>query len=391
MTHRLSKLLLLGALAMLWLPAISFSWHSISKQKWKSKPLVGVQMAAPPASLTIEHLTDGSFQRSVAQFIGPSIPFYADAVRLHNQLFYTALRLPTSRHIIVGKDDYLLNPVYNNAYCRRDLKKSTKDFASWALMLREIQDKIEARGQIFIYVLTPSKIEHLPDTLPFGFPCPSKDRQQFLAAAVAHLEDQGVNYLDATASVHETFPKYGYEPFPVGGIHWTDLAVYPSVLAIIRAINTGKGKAVIDPYEITVEEAKHPTSIDRDFASLLNLLWEPAARRTAQISVASAVPPHCPAPVSIIAVGGSFFTSLGTGLSVAPCPPKVAQLTYFVIDTRHFNGGLLSVEQRPNYELLLSSDVVLVEENAGILLNTNHIPALHNYLHTGSLTVRGLY
>jgi alginate O-acetyltransferase complex protein AlgJ len=391
MTERLSKLLMLVALFALWLPALSLGWNSISARKWRSKPLVGVQLTPAPASLAFKHLIDGSFQRSLGRFIGPSIPYYADAVRMHNQVFYETLRLPTPRNILVGKDGYLHHSAYIQAYCHRDIERSTQEFRTWARMLREIQDKIESRGQTFIYVLTPSKIEHIPETLPAGYPCPSKDRQQFLATAVTHLRNQGVKHVDATAGVNETGRKYGYDPFPTGGIHWTDLSAYPALLEIIHAINTSKGARVIEPYEIAVSKAQRPTSTDQDFATLLNLLWVPKAHSTAQISVATPAPARCPEPISIVAVGGSFFTSLGAGLSKAPCPPKVSQLAYFVVNTLHFKQGQLSFDQQPDYDLLKSPDVVLVEENAGILLKTQHVPALHNYLNTGELPKRALY
>jgi alginate O-acetyltransferase complex protein AlgJ len=390
MTQRLSKLLMLGALAVLWLPALSFGWNAVSRHKLKSQSLIGVQVAAIPASLTIEHLVDGSFQRSFAQYIGSAIPFHASAVRLHNQVFYATLRLSTLQYIVVGKNDQLLNPAYITAYCYRSIAKSAQNFDSWAQMLREIQDKIESRGQIFIYVLTPSKIEQLPEALPLGLPCPSKDRQQFLPAAVAHLQDRGVKYIDATATVNQEPRKYGYEPFPVGGIHWTDLASYPATMKIIQIINASKEKTVIEPYSITVRPG-NPTATERDFLSLLNLSWLPRKIKTAQISVDASVHAPCLPPVSIVAIGGSFFTSLGTGLSVSPCPPKISQLTYFVIATMHFAGGVFTLDQTPDYSLLASSDVVLVEENAGILLNTKHIGALHKYLYTGELPQRVLY
>lgn len=392
MTHKLSKPLMMGALALLWLPAIAFAWNLVvAKPKWRSKPLTGVQMTAAPVPLTFERVKDGSFQRSFAKRIGPSIPFFADAVRLHNQVLYSALGLTTSPHIIVGKGRFLHNPTYMSAYCHRDIESSAPEFEGWARMLREIQDKVEARGQTFLYVLTPSKIEHLPDTLPPGFPCPSTDQPRFLAAALARLDDHGVKYVDATAGIDAIRPKYGYDPFPPGGIHWTDLAAYPPALEIIRRINTSLGKTVVPPFDIDVGQSPRATGSDRDYVELLNLFWEPRSPGLAKISIAASPPPRCPDAVSILAVGGSFFTALGTNLSLAPCPPKVSQLSYFVIDTRHFRDGKLTFDKAPDYSLLASSDVVVVEENAGIFLKTKHIPALHKYLHTGDLPERALY
>jgi alginate O-acetyltransferase complex protein AlgJ len=391
MTDRLSRSLMLGALALLWLPAIAFGWNMVAKPQWRSKPLSGVQLASAPAPLTLERLTDGAFQRDLAKRIGPAIPFFADAVRLHNQVLYSVFGLTTSPHIVVGKDSFLHNPTYMGAYCHRDIESSAEDFERWARMLREIQDKVEARGQTFLYVLTPSKIEHLPDTLPPGFPCPSTDQPRFLAAALARLDVHGVKYVDATAGIEAIRPKYGYDPFPPGGIHWTELAAYPPALEIIRRINSSRGKTVIAPFDISVGQTPRATGSDRDYVELLNLFWEPRSSGAAKISVAAPTPSRCSETVSVIAVGGSFFTALGTNLSLTSCPPKLSQLSYFVIDTRHFLNGKMILDKAPDYGLLSLSDVVLVEENAGIFLKTKHIPALHKYLHTGELPQRALY
>jgi alginate O-acetyltransferase complex protein AlgJ len=392
MTHRLSRPLMLAALALLWLPAVALGWNTVAKWKWRSKPLIGVEAKAAPIPLTMEGLSDGSFQRSLAKRIGPSIPFFSDAVRLHNQVLYSAFGLSGSPHIIIGKENFLHNPGFASAYCHRDIESSADAFEKWARMLREIQDKIESRGQIFIYILTPSKIEHLPETLPPGFPCPSGDGLRFLAAGIGYLEKHGVNYIDATAHIDEIRDAYGYEPFPAGGIHWTDLAAYPATLELIRRINARQGKAVIEPYQIAVGQAPRPSDFDRDYVELLNLFWRPRLGNTAQISVATTIPAErCPKPVSIITVGGSFFTAMGTNLSLAPCPPQVSQLSYLVIETRHFRNGKLIFDKGPDYALLASADVVLVEENAGVFLKTRHIPALHKYLLTGELPERSLY
>ena len=391
MTHKLSKSLMLAALALLWLPAIAFAWNAVTKSKWQSKPLSGVQMTAAPVPFTLQRVKDGSFQRSMARQIGPSIPFFADAVRLHNQVLYSAFGLTTSRHIIVGKDRFLHNPAYASAYCHRDIESSAEEFERWARMLHEIQDKVEARGQTFLYVLTPSKIEHLPDTLPTGFPCPSTDQPRFLAAALARLDDHGVKYVDATSGIDAIRPKYGYDPFPAGGIHWTELAAYPPALEIIRKINARKGKTIIEPFDITVSRTPRAMGSDRDYVELLNLYWEPRSGDLAKISVVGDVPTRCPETVSLVAVAGSFFDNLGRNLSMAPCPPKLSLLAYFIIHTAHFQNGEMIVDKAPDYSLLMSSDVVLVEENAGMFLKTTHIAALHKYLHTGELPQRAFY
>jgi alginate O-acetyltransferase complex protein AlgJ len=388
-----SRLIIMLALGLLWLPAVAYGWNAMAPWTWtwRSNDLIGVQLAGAAPSLTPEAFANGSLQDSLARTVGPSIPFYGDAVRLHNQILYAGFGISPSPHILIGKDGYLHNPAYANAYCSRDIAASAAEFRDWARKLRETQDLVERRGQIFLYVLTPSKVEHIPHTLPEGFPCPSPDRHSFVAAAVAHLDAAGVKHVDATARMDAIQTMYGYEPFPKSGIHWTDLAAYLATLEIMRAINTAKGDLAVLPYEITVERARVPALEDYDYASLLNVLWTPMPNDTAAIAPVRHGPARCPPPVSIAAVGGSFFTALGKNLSRAPCPSGITQLSYLTLGTLRFEAGALKRGTTPGYEFLRPADVVIVEENVGILLKARHVSAFHAYLHTGKLPEGGVY
>jgi hypothetical protein len=232
----------------LWLPAAAFCWNAAAPLpwQWQSKYLNGPPLDPTPISTPrLDNFIDRSLQDSLAKAIGPSIPFFNDVVRLHNQVLYGGFGISPSKHILIGKNEYLHNPIYTNAYCRRDVTASADTLRQWAQEIRSIQDIATARGQIFLYVLTPSKIEYIPETMPVAFPCRSQDRQRFVAAALSYLDAAGVTYVDATASMDAIEKKYGYDPFPKFGIHWTELAAYPATLEIIREINEAKGTSAI--------------------------------------------------------------------------------------------------------------------------------------------------
>jgi hypothetical protein len=193
-----------------------------------------------------------------------------------------------------------------------------------------------------------------------------------------------VKYVDATASMDDIKEKYGYEPFPKYGIHWTQLAAYPATLEIIRAINRAKGNSAIIPYEIAVSPAEEPVIQDYDYGLLLNVLWtpRPAPTDTATFSVTTPSPSQCPPPLAILTVGGSFFQALGANLSRGPCPPNIAHLFYLTVDTYRYENGQLKGTGTADYELLTPAEIVIVEENIGVL-PAHHVSVYHKYLRTG--------
>jgi alginate O-acetyltransferase complex protein AlgJ len=368
MRHPLSKTIMFAAFALLWLPAVAYCWNAVSPWQWRSAPLNG----PPDFSFRVSErrlgtFIDRSLQNSLGKAMGPSIPFFSDVVRLHNEILYAGLGISPSKHILIGKHAYLLNPLYTNAYCHRDLAASADALRQWSQTIRDIQDISTARGQIFLYVLTPSKVEHIPDTIPAAFPCRSQDRQRFIAGVRSYLDAAGVSYVDATASMAEIKPKYGYDPFPKFGIHWTQLAAYPATLEIIKAINRAKGKTAIIPYDIAVRPAEVPVIEDYDYSHLLNVLWMPTPKDTATFSVTTPSPSRCPAPLSILTVGGSFFQALGADLSRGPCPPTVAHLFYLSLDTYRYESGRLKPAGKADYELIRPAEVIIIEENIGLL------------------------
>jgi hypothetical protein len=367
MRHPLSKSMMFVALAYLWFPAAAYCWNAFSPWPWRSAHLNGAPVTLAVSERSLETFIDRSLQDSLAKVIGPSIPFFNDAIRVHNQIVYSGFGLSPSHHILIGKDEYLHNPLYTNVYCRRDIAGSADDLRQWAQEKRDIQDIITARGQIFLYVLTPSKVEFIPDTLPESFPCLSQDRRQFTAVALSYLDAMGVKYVDATATMEEVEPRFGYEPFPRYGIHWTELAAYPATLQIIAAINSARGGSGVIPYEIVVSPANTPVIQDYDYGLLMNILWPLKANNTATFSVTTPAPSPCPVSPSILAVGGSFFQALGTNLSRGPCAPIMNHLFYFSLDTYHYESGELTGTGKPDYELLKSAEIVIVEENIGIL------------------------
>jgi alginate O-acetyltransferase complex protein AlgJ len=384
MRHPLSKSMMFLALAMLWLPAAAFCWNAAapSPWQWQSRHLYGPPPDPTPISATsLDTFIDRALQDSLAKAIGPSIPFFNDVVRLHNQVLYGGLGISPSKHVLIGKNEYLHNPIYTNAYCRRDVTASADILRKWAQDIRSIQDIVTARGQIFLYVLTPSKIEHIPETMPVAFPCRSQDRQRFVAVALSYLDAAGVSYVDATVGMDAVEEKYGYDPFPKFGIHWTELAAYPATLEIMQVINEAKGTPAIIPYEIAVRPAEKPVPHDYDYGHLLNVVWTPTPNDTAALSVVTPSPSQCQEPLSILAVGGSFFQAIGANLSRGPCPPVVKHLFYLTFDTYRYESGVLKGTGEADYELLNSANIILLEENIGVL-PAHHVSVLLKHIRT---------
>lgn len=112
MRHPLSKSIMFGAFALLWLPAIAYCWNAVSPWQWRSAPLNGPpDYFFPVSERRLGTFIDRSLQTSLGKAMGPSIPFFSDVVRLHNEILYAGLGISPSKHILIGKHEYLHNPL----------------------------------------------------------------------------------------------------------------------------------------------------------------------------------------------------------------------------------------------------------------------------------------
>jgi alginate O-acetyltransferase complex protein AlgJ len=385
MLSRISRSIVLVPLLALWLPGIALTWNYLAP-RWAvgtRNDLFGTPMPK------MEHFSpatfwSGAYQSQVGKAIPGILPFFSTIVRSNNELYYRLFSYSPLPWLLVGRREYLLGTEYVDEFCRRDAREFGKRVAHWVTELQEMQRELRKRGQVFVYLITPSKIAHMQDVLPFGYPCLAKheDRVAILPLYREMLKQGGIRFVDGTAQLTQSFTQYGFEPFPRGGIHWTMLSAYPASQALIREINEALGDHVLQPFDIAVTPAPSPEGSDRDYAELLNVLWPPIDYPTARISSRFASPGECKRRVSIAAVGGSFTSQIGSLVMMSGCPPLFWSFSYMRLGvfSVHDNKWLDEETTSADYELLVSSEVVVLEENEEVMAKSHHGRLLYDHL-----------
>lgn len=376
---------------LLWIPGSVFLFEIISGMKFTDPvpPLVGVIEKKIDLDTSYRSLVEGKFQRNLSVGFPQHLPFYATITRCFNQIQYSLLGLSSNREVLVGREGILHGTTYAKNSCQQSLTTSKEKINEWAENIANIQNIIRQRGQNFLYVLTPSKADFMPETLPFGYPCPAtaEDRISFVTSALAALDKRDVHYFDATDGLNRTKELYGFDPFPKGGIHWTDLAAHLATQGLVDKLNFDLDRENVSyPYKLVVTTKQIPTMEEQDFAQLMNVAFTPSNYLTAEITVSGQLKSLCDEPVNIVVVGGSFFTSIGRALSRSPCNPSIRQLSYLTISQVDYgiSPGKLVVTA-PDLGILKQADIIIVEENMGILMNSRHIPAFLQLLEKESL------
>jgi hypothetical protein len=275
--------------------------------------------------------------------------------------------------VIVGKGLQLLEAPYIENYCTRHLAAFLDGAPAWAERVRQIQDKVEALGQTFLFVITPSKVAQYPQYLPDGLPCRSSlaDRTGVVPAALDFLRKAGVHVVDAAGVVSAAHADYPFPLYSRGGTHWNEVGGALASQAVEAELERLRQDQLFRPFSFTWQMSSHPALIDVDLALLMNLIWLPDHFEVPKITVTQAPRAADCRPVHITIVGGSFMHNIGEALSDLPCGAKAVEYEYWSIYRLEWNAGVLTfghgVDPPARDADLKDADVVLYEENEILL------------------------
>jgi hypothetical protein len=223
-------------------------------------------------SLTAESWFDGTFQENRNAYINEQFGFRNTAVRIHNQIAFSLFRKAKANGVIIGKEDYLYEIKYINAF-RGAEEVSQAKVDSNLVMLSALQTKLKEKGIELVVVLNPGKASFYPEYIPEEFSIVS-DRSYY-SEYQKGLKQCGIQHIDFGKWFREMKGKTAAPLFPKTGIHWSQ---YGATLAADSLVNYcmklfGKNMNEFSwdkknlPLQTTME------SVDDDIGLGMNLYW----------------------------------------------------------------------------------------------------------------------
>ena len=316
------------------------------------------------------------------------LPLHPAAVRLRNQVEYSIFGFSPIPAVLVGPDGTMVERVYAEEYCSRNVARWRPGAEAWAAGIRQMQDVQARRGKAFLYVLTPSKVAMYPTSLPPAFTCPSAaaDRAGLVPAWVAMLQAAGIHMVDTTAALHAAAGAYPFAMFPAGGTHWNavgEAVAQQAVLAGLDRALPGRG-LVAPPFTWTMRPHPVRDSDDVDLARLMNLFVPAANGPVPMVTLRPVAAPDTCQPPRIAIVGGSFSHATLKALHALPCPVRATEYEYWHTYTLEWGDDGLDkalgvIEARRNADVL-DADIVVYEENEQLLGQPLHGQALSAFL-----------
>jgi hypothetical protein len=327
--------------------------------------------------ISVEALWSGQTQRTLSNNFGRLLPPFAFAVRARNQFLYSLFGVAGSGGLLIGKDEELFEGSYVSEFCTRGAPPDQKRIEAWANDIRDIQDRVEAAGKVFIYLVTPSKAAQYSEYLPATFNCPAraKGTTEKLAPFRAALDARHIRYVDAASLIQKAKPNYPIDLFPRGGTHWNMLGAALATQTIVQKLDEARRDLSLGAVEFNYSVASEAKLFDRDLLDLLNLLWPDPHYPAPVVEIAPSA--KCARPPHVVEMGGSFLHEINILWEHAGCAPSVDHWFYFrradsfgtwrfeipAADTSVGLGRQISDDLSQMPEAVRRADIVLLEEN----------------------------
>jgi hypothetical protein len=183
-----------------WNFSVAALFPRLSVRNWN--PIYGLAEETSPG-FTLANFLSGDLQAAFSRRIGTSLPIYAPAIRLRNQIEYSIFGLPNAPSIAFGRDKRLYEWAYITEYCGRSGEENPAEVGRWADKIKDIQDYATSQGKTFVYLITPSKAATYPQYLPDAHPCPAASRGR--SRSFLHTNERLMSAASTTSTVRASW------------------------------------------------------------------------------------------------------------------------------------------------------------------------------------------
>lgn len=247
--------------------------------------LGGVEEKIARPEWTMRGWLDGRYQDTVERRYRQRFSLRGHMVKTWNQLHYALFgrppRRPAGTEIVIGVDNYLFEESYIQTYNRPGRVRDAT-LREVSHRVRAAQDLLAARGIACLVVISPSKVEILPELVPPGWLQPGRaERKTVYDRMMPLLREAGVRHLDFHALFQEWKRESDQPLFPKAGTHWNYHAAARAAGLILDTLETQSGRPFPGLAITGVTTNDQPAGTDRDLLDTLNLWGDFSLRRSA--------------------------------------------------------------------------------------------------------------
>ncbi len=233
------------------------------------EPLKGTVANPEDARFSKKDWIDGTYQEKKELYINSMFGFRSFCIRLNNQIAFNLFNKAKANGVIVGKENYLYEESYINAYTGKDFLG--EDSISHTLnRLKFISDTLSKLNKQLIIVFAAGKASYFPEYIPDKYlPISEKTNYKYLSDGAKKM---GLNHIDFNKWFVDNKKTSKYPLYSLQGVHWS---TYGTVLAADSLIRKIEFLRNIDTPNLLFDSIKMEDAhdVDYDVADGMNLLY----------------------------------------------------------------------------------------------------------------------
>jgi len=369
----------IGLIVLLLIPTVITLFYNVLGRPNVMSGIITMRQREPIPQ--VEKLDAGNwfsadFQRSVSRAFDGSFGLRPLLVRFSNQLYFDVLErsFMDSSSIIVGKQGQLYQTPYLFDYT---FQRPESDFElrEFVELLERAQKLLAERGQMFLYMTTPSKAVWHWETLPDFFQTHSQPGPRSYQLLKPLLAESDVHWLDAAQLTGQTSDDPRDPAFPKGGIHWSDSRAFLATQELVRMLNHDYHRELPVPVAQRIEyRNKNAKGVDADLARLLFVYFPPVDYPHTRVHPAAGEGVE---GRKAVYVGSSFSEPVADYLRECDVFAAVDYYFYYRLEKNRqpFDAATIDWEHD-----ILQADAIIVESNESALPGQHVIDFLNDLI-----------
>lgn len=304
----LKKGLLIITLLVLFLPTIQNHFTFIKLYK-----LAGNDTVYNDTTLTCATYFSGDFQKKADKKLASDFGFRSLLIKINNQFNFSLFHKVNAKGVIVGKDNYLFETTYINAYLGKDFmgEDSINDYL---MKFKKISDKFQKLNKNLILVIAPSKPSYFREFLPDDFES-IKNKNNY-ESIIEGIKKYKINCIDFSNWFTKTKYISKYPLYPKHANHWSMYGSYLAADSIIKYIETEQKINLPNLFlkNVIIEQPKNE---DKDIEYGINLLFKLKSYdlATPEITIEDTIGKIKP---DVLVIGDSFYWNI-YNLGISNC------------------------------------------------------------------------
>ncbi|MCA6363066.1 MAG: hypothetical protein IM638_08500 [Bacteroidetes bacterium] len=299
----------------------------------------------------------GSFQQQKGEWLNQNFGYRNTLLRLHNQIGYSWWNHSYTNAVIVGKEGYLFDQTYIDAWTGKDFVGEEK-IKRQAGMLLEVQQKLAARGTTLLIVMAPGKASFFNSFIREEPELRKRKTIRNYDTYVAQFRKRGIEFIDGRNWFEQWRQTSRYPLFPKCGIHWSTYAATFVADSVSRRLGHLRGTVLAPLVVDRIVFGDSVNLVDSDVGRGMNLLFEPEGFPMAYPVYHFEEAKSTEKP-SLLAIGDSYFWTHDPGRFNGTVYSQT-DFFYYNRDWHPFGGAQRKVIEADALRQALAHDVVVI-------------------------------